>query len=172
MPDGKALQAGTSHELGPELLQGVRHHVRRRGSDDQARLHDLVGHVVAHARRGHHGARRRSRPAHCRPNGADRGGDRADRQERRTTATLQKAREIAKDLKAAGYRVRVDDRDQKPGLKFAEWEMRGVPLRIEIGSKDLESGSVVVVRRDLDRGTEGQKTTVPVSALAAECASS
>ena len=46
--------------------------------------------------------------------------------------------------------------------------MRGVPLRIEIGAKDLESGSVVVVRRDLARGEEGQKTTVPVGNLAAE----
>ena len=51
-------------------------------------------------------------------------------------------------------RVRVDDRDNvSPGWKFNEWELKGVPIRIEIGPKDLEKGQVVLVRRDT-----GQKT--------------
>jgi prolyl-tRNA synthetase len=62
---------------------------------------------------------------------------------------LPKAREIAGLLKARGVRVFLDDRDTyTPGWKFAEWELRGVPLRIEIGPKDIEKSSVMVARRD------------------------
>jgi prolyl-tRNA synthetase len=80
-------------------------------------------------------------------------------------AAVQKAHELAKALRAAGRRVRVDDRDYSPGWKYAEWEMRGVPLRIEIGPKDLESGSAVVVRRDKTKGDDGAKTVVPFEGL-------
>jgi len=53
------------------------------------------------------------------------------------------------DAPGAGVRVTLDARDAyTPGWKFAEWELRGVPLRIEIGPKDLEKSSVVVARRD------------------------
>ena len=51
-------------------------------------------------------------------------------------------------LTAAGYRVKVDDSDQSPGWKFAEYEMKGVPLRIEIGPRDLAENKCVIVRRD------------------------
>ncbi len=62
---------------------------------------------------------------------------------------LPRAREIRDALVQAGVRVMLDDRDsQTPGWKFAEWEMRGVPLRLEIGPKDIEKGQVVLVRRD------------------------
>jgi prolyl-tRNA synthetase len=62
---------------------------------------------------------------------------------------LPKAREIRDQLVAAGVRVVLDDRDAyTPGWKFAEWEMRGVPLRLEIGPKDIEKQSVLLVRRD------------------------
>lgn len=60
---------------------------------------------------------------------------------------LKKAKDIAKKLKA--FEVEVDDRDSySPGWKFNEWEMKGVPLRIEIGPKDLEKEQAVLVRRD------------------------
>lgn len=59
---------------------------------------------------------------------------------------LQKAYEL-KD-KLSNFRVKVDDSDKSPGWKFAEHEMRGVPIRIEIGPKDIEAGQVVIVRRD------------------------
>ena len=56
---------------------------------------------------------------------------------------------IVADLKAAGLRVRLDDDEsQTPGWKYAEYEMRGVPLRLEIGPKDLEKGTVFSARRD------------------------
>ena len=61
---------------------------------------------------------------------------------------LDKAREVAQTLKAAGIRVKVDDTDNSPGWKFAEYEMKGVPLRLEIGPRDIENNACVLVRRD------------------------
>ena len=60
----------------------------------------------------------------------------------------EKAQELVDRLKAAGLRVRGDFSDNSPGWKFANWEMKGVPLRIEIGPKDMENGQCVAVRRD------------------------
>jgi prolyl-tRNA synthetase len=61
---------------------------------------------------------------------------------------LPKAQEIQRELVAAGIRVTLDERDERPGWKFAEWELRGVPLRLEIGPKDIEKSAVLVARRD------------------------
>jgi len=55
---------------------------------------------------------------------------------------------VADRLRAAGLRVRMDDSDQSPGWKFAEYEMKGVPLRLELGPKDIEKNQCVLVRRD------------------------
>ncbi len=55
---------------------------------------------------------------------------------------------LEEQLRSAGFRVRLDDRDLRAGKKFYEWEMRGVPLRIEIGPRDLKEGKMVLVRRD------------------------
>lgn len=60
---------------------------------------------------------------------------------------LDKAYELQKRL-AVGYRVKVDDTDKSPGWKFSEQEMHGIPIRIEIGPKDIEANQAVVVRRD------------------------
>ena len=59
---------------------------------------------------------------------------------------LEKAAEIREAL--SNFRVKVDDTDKSPGWKFSEQEMRGIPLRIEVGPKDIEAGKCVVVRRD------------------------
>ena len=61
---------------------------------------------------------------------------------------LDKAAEIRDTLKAAGLRVKMDDSEKSPGWKFSEQEMRGIPLRIELGPKDIEQGKAVIVRRD------------------------
>ena len=54
-----------------------------------------------------------------------------------------------KALRNAGYAVKFDNRDtHKPGFKFAEWELKGVPVRLAIGPRDLENGTVEVARRD------------------------
>ncbi len=60
---------------------------------------------------------------------------------------LEKARELAERL-GKTFRVKVDDSDKAPGWKFAQWEMKGVPLRLEIGPKDIEKEQCVLVRRD------------------------
>src|SRR5262249_10384197 len=76
-------------------------------------------------------------------------------------AVLPKAREVMASLRDAGVRVHLDDRDQyQPGYKYADWEMRGVPLRLEIGPKDIEKDQCVLVRRD-----NREKTFAPLTAL-------
>jgi prolyl-tRNA synthetase len=75
------------------------------------------------------------------------------------------ANAIAAQARAAGVRIRVDDRDHlKPGAKFFEWEKKGVPVRMELGPRDLENRQVVLVRRDL--GKAG-KEFAPMEGLAA-----
>ena len=61
---------------------------------------------------------------------------------------LEKAEELMAALKAAGYRVKIDDSEKSPGWKFSEQEIQGIPTRIEIGPKDIENNQVVIVRRD------------------------
>lgn len=75
-----------------------------------------------------------------------------------STGVLQAANQLKDGLVGSNIRAKVDDRDQhRPGFKFAEWEMKGVPLRVELGPRDLEAGQVVVA----DRVT-GSKTPVPL----------
>ncbi len=74
-------------------------------------------------------------------------------------AVLAKADELRKMMAVADIRCKVDDRDEKsPGFKFNEWEVKGVPLRIELGPKDLEKQQVTIARRDT-----GEKSAVPLS---------
>jgi prolyl-tRNA synthetase len=61
---------------------------------------------------------------------------------------LDKAYELKSKLIESGFRVKVDDSDKSPGFKFADSEVRGIPLRIEVGPKDIEQGHAVLVRRD------------------------
>jgi len=61
---------------------------------------------------------------------------------------MEKAKEIKTNLEEFGLRVDVDERDYTPGFKFNDWELRGVPLRLELGPKDLEKEQVIIVRRD------------------------
>jgi prolyl-tRNA synthetase len=75
---------------------------------------------------------------------------------------LPHAREVVARLAAVNVRTTLDERDERPGWKFAEWELRGVPLRLEIGPKDIEKSQVVLARRDTR-----EKIVVPMDALAA-----
>jgi prolyl-tRNA synthetase len=80
------------------------------------------------------------------------------------SAVMEVVERVRQELSA--FRVKVDDRSEvTPGFKFNDWEMRGVPLRIEIGPKDVEKGSVAMARRDI-LGREG-KSFVPQAGLAA-----
>ena len=67
---------------------------------------------------------------------------------------LDKANEIKGALAGKGMRVKIDDTDKSPGWKFAEAEMRGIPVRVEIGPKDIEAGKAVLARRDTGEKTE------------------
>ncbi|MBI2655757.1 proline--tRNA ligase [Candidatus Woesearchaeota archaeon] len=74
---------------------------------------------------------------------------------------IGKAKEIMKKLKAKGFRVELDDRDSyTPGWKFNEWELKGVPLRIEVGPKDVQNEQAVLVRRD-----DGKKINVKLKEI-------
>ncbi len=74
---------------------------------------------------------------------------------------LDQANKLYEELKAAGYRVKIDDSEKTPGWKFAEQELVGIPARIEIGPKDIEKGQVVIVRRD-----NREKIVLPVDEVA------
>lgn len=71
---------------------------------------------------------------------------------------LEKANEVAEALSA--FRVKVDDSDKTPGWKFSESEMRGIPVRVELGPKDIEAGQAILVRRDTH-----EKITVALSEI-------
>ncbi len=73
---------------------------------------------------------------------------------------LEGASAIRDRLAAAGYRVKMDDSDNSMGWKCAEYEMKGVPLRVECGPRDLENGQCVLVRRN-----DGEKTVVKLEEL-------
>ncbi|MCI8414326.1 MAG: proline--tRNA ligase, partial [Ruminiclostridium sp.] len=73
---------------------------------------------------------------------------------------LDAARALLARLQAAGIRAKMDDSDQSMGWKAAEYEMKGVPLRVELGPKDIEKGQCVLVRRD-----SGEKRFIDLAAL-------
>ena len=163
MRDGKALQAATSHYLGQGFARafGVRF-TDRDGREQYPHATSwgastrLVGGVVMA-----HGDDRGLRlPPRVAPQQVVivpifREEDRAD--------VLQTAAALAGDLRAAGVRVRVDERpEHRPGFKFNEWELKGVPLRLEIGGRDLAAAAVTVARRDT-----GEKQQLPLSGAVA-----
>jgi prolyl-tRNA synthetase len=149
MRDGKALQAATSHYLGQGFPRT--YDVRYAGRDGSeqypyatswgATTRLVGGLVMAHG--DDRGLRLPSRVA---PHQVVivpilREDEDAD--------VLHPAAALADELREAGLRVRVDDRpEHRPGFKFNEWELKGVPLRVEIGSRDLAAGAVTVARRD------------------------
>ena len=77
---------------------------------------------------------------------------------------IEKATEVAETLRKKGLRVELDTRDQSPGWKFNEWEMKGVPLRIEVGPRDIENGVATCSRRDTC-----EKFTLPLDKIATKC---
>ncbi len=78
----------------------------------------------------------------------------------REEEVMKEARRLVEDLKKTGLRVELDERDITPGRKYYDWEIKGIPLRIEIGPRDIEKGEVVIVRRDT-----GDKETLRMSDL-------
>ena len=79
---------------------------------------------------------------------------------------MEKAVAVMDGLKAAGIRTKIDDTEKSPGWKFSEQEMRGIPLRVELGPKDIEKNQAVIVRRDTR-----EKYIVPIEEIPAKAAS-
>ena len=163
MGDGRALQAGTSHDLGQNFAKAFE--IQFQGRDK----------TLQHAWTTSWGVSTRLIGGVIMTHGDDNGLilppriapyqvvivpiPRGNWQE----TVLPKAKELKTSLEAAGVRVFLDDRDsQTPGWKFAEWELRGVPLRMEIGPKDIEKSAVMMARRDTRT-----KESLPMDGLAA-----
>ncbi len=147
MPDGKTLQIGTVHHLGDHFSKTFE--IRYEDTNGEQQL----------AHQTCYGISERSIAALISIHGDDRGlvlppavapvqvvivpitiGKRKDE----VTAA---ACSIESELAAAGFRVKTDQRDIRPGAKYWYWEMRGVPLRLEIGPRDIDSGQVTSVTR-------------------------
>ncbi len=151
MGDGKALQAGTSHNLGQHFSEayGIEYLAQNQErlkpwSTSWGSTTRLIGGMIM----SHGDDAGLILPPKVAPYQVvivpipPRKGDWNE-------TILPKAREVAAMLRGAGFRVHLDDRDQfQPGYKYADWEMRGVPVRLEIGPKDVEKGQCVLVRRD------------------------
>ncbi len=169
MQDGKALQAGTSHHLGQNFAKafdvtyqtetGSREYVWATSWGVSTRLIGAL--IMAHS--DDHGLVLPPRVAHTQAVIVPIFKKAAERD-----AIAQAVDRYAATWRGA-FSFHLDDRDTvTPGFKFADWELKGVPIRIEIGPRDLAKGQVVLVRRDLERGREGHKTFVPLDAVATE----
>ena len=149
MSDGKALQAGTSHNLGQNFARafdvtflndkGEREFVWATSWGASTRLIGAV--VMAHGDDSGLILPPRVAPVQIVlvP---------IYRSESEMEKTVGACKKLAGELKAAGIRVKLDDRDQlRPGFKFAEWELKGVPLRLEVGPRDVANGEVCLATR-------------------------
>ena len=79
---------------------------------------------------------------------------------------VERCNALATQLSAAGFRVRVDARDAQQGWKYSEWDVRGVPVRIEIGPRDVDTNTAVLARRDRNRDEPGQRESVELADIA------
>lgn len=146
MKDGKSLQAGTSHYLGQNFAKafdikfldkdGVQKLVYTSSWGVSTRLIGAL--IMAHG--DERGLLLPPKVAPTQvviiPIAAKKGG------------VLEKCAEVKAQLEKAGVRVAFDDTDASPGWKFNEWELKGVPLRIELGPRDIEAGKALIFRRD------------------------
>ncbi len=162
MQDNKALQAGTSHDLGQNFARAFDLRFQDEAGDWTFAWNTswgvstrLVGAIVmAHGDDNGLVLPPRLAPIQAVVVPIWKGTDPVDR-------ILAAAREARDRLARAGIAVRLDERDSlSPGFKFNEWEMLGVPLRIELGPRDLEQGSVTTVKRP-----NRSKAPVPLSGL-------
>ena len=140
MHDGKALQCGTSHNFGEGFARAFE--IQYLDKDNNIMVHgDDDGLIL---------------PPNVAPT-----------QVMIVPIQMQKEGVLAaaEDVKErlSAFRVKVDDSDRRPGYKFADCEMKGIPLRVEVGPKDIEAGQAVLVRRDTH-----EKVTVALDNLADE----
>ena len=151
MLDGKSLQAGTSHYLGQNFAKAF--NIKFLDKDGTQKYGyttswgtstRMIGAIIM----AHGDERGLVLPPKVAPIevviipvAAHKGG------------VMEKVKDIEAALLGAGVRVKVDDREASPGWKFNEWEMKGVPVRLEIGPRDIENGKMAYMRRDtLEKG--------------------
>jgi prolyl-tRNA synthetase len=155
MPDGKALQMGTSHNLGQNFAHVF--DIKFIGEDEKEHYvwqtsWGITTRVIGAVVMVHGDDKGLVLPPKVAPvqvvivtipyKGAD------------ASAIAAKAKEVADKLKAKNLSVLVDDREEyTPGWKFNQWELKGVPVRVEIGPRDLKQQQVTVVRRDIHQKT-------------------
>ncbi|HQE97783.1 MAG TPA: proline--tRNA ligase, partial [Methanothrix sp.] len=159
MPDGKTLQVGTAHHLGSTFAKTY-----EITYEDESGEQKLVSQTC-------YGISERCIAALISVHGDERGlalpwevapvqvaivpillGDKEK--------VLAVCRELKDKLATEMIRVKLDTSDERPGAKFYKWEMKGVPIRLEVGPRDIEKAAVTLVRRD------GAKKTVPTDGLA------
>ncbi len=168
MKDGKSLQSGTSHYLGQNFSKafdikfldkdGVQKYAYTTSWGTSTRM---IGAVIM----AHGDARGLVLPPKVAPEqavivpiAAKKGG------------VMEACQDIKTKLEKAGVRVVLDDTDNSPGWKFNEWEMKGVPVRIEVGPRDLEAGKVMLFRRDtLEKSECALGATVETVVSLLEC---
>jgi prolyl-tRNA synthetase len=158
MQDGKALQSGTSHDLGQNFgrafnvtfqnEKGEREHVWQTSWGLSTRMIGAL--IMAHSDDGGLVLPPRLAPIHVAvvP---------IYKQDAERTAVLEAAARITGELREDGLAVELDARDgMKPGAKYFEWERKGVPVRIELGPRDLEQQAVMIKRRVAESDASGK----------------
>jgi prolyl-tRNA synthetase len=145
MHDGKALQSGTSHYFGDGFAKAF--DIKFQDNDNQVKnvfqtswgvSTRLIGAVIM----VHGDDEGLVLPPYVAPTQIVIIPIQSQRPE-----VMEASNKMYADLKAAGYRVKLDDSNRTPGWKFAEYEMKGVPVRIEIGPRDLANGQVTITQR-------------------------
>ena len=159
MHDGKALQSGTSHNFGDGFAKAFE--IQYTDKDNQLKyVHQtswgmttrLIGAIIM----VHGDDSGLVLPPRIAPTQVDVIPIMQNKE-----GVLDKAHEVLEDLCAAGLRAKLDDTDKSPGWKFSEQEMRGIPVRVEMGPRDIEANQAIVVRRDTR-----EKITVSLDTLA------
>jgi prolyl-tRNA synthetase len=150
MPDGKALQSGTSHFLGQNFAKafditfldqdGSRDFVWTTSWGMSTRI--LGGMIMAHGDDSGLVLPPRVAPTQVIVVPIP------TRTEAETEQVVDAVNRLLKELEAAGVRAEADWSDKRPGWKFNEWELKGVPVRLEVGPRDLKNDQVTLVRRD------------------------
>lgn len=159
MLDGKSLQAGTTHHFGQKFSKA--YDIKFLDKDNQTKYvwqsswgvsTRLIGAIIM----AHGDQRGLVLPPKIAPVQAVIIPVAAHKE-----GVLAKAQQVADELAAKGIRAELDTRDQSPGWKFNEWEMKGVPVRIEVGPRDIENGVAAYARRDTC-----EKATLPLNGIA------
>ena len=146
MHDGKALQSGTSHNFGDGFAKAFE--IQYTDKDNQLKyVHQtswgmttrLIGAIIM----VHGDDSGLVLPPRIAPVQVDVIPIMQNKE-----GVLDKAHEVLETLRAAGLRAKLDDTDKSPGWKFSEQEMRGIPVRVEMGPRDIEANQAILVRRD------------------------